>query len=107
MAEKQKTEKRKNDHLNERYVLVRPHISEKATDLATSNFYVFRVKNDAGKREVKHEVEKKYKVNVLKVRMIKTPSKKKSMGRKTEGERRGYKKAVVKIKEGQNIDLTA
>jgi large subunit ribosomal protein L23 len=90
----------------ERYVLKSPHISEKATELAGNNFYVFKVEKVANKRAVKEEVEKRYKVNVLSVRIINIPSKKRRVG-KTEGTKKGYKKAVVKIKEGQEIDITA
>ncbi len=87
-----------------KYVLIKPHISEKATDLSNEGFYVFIVKKGANKREVKDEVEKKYKVKVEKVMMINVHPKKKRIGR-TEGETKGYKKAIVKLKKGQNIDL--
>ncbi len=89
----------------QKYVLRKPHISEKATDLSEGGFYVFKVEKDANKREVKEEVEKKYKVNVESVKVINVPSKKRRIGR-TEGKTKGYKKAVVKIRKGQSIDLT-
>jgi large subunit ribosomal protein L23 len=87
------------------YVLKKPHISEKATLLSEDGFYVFKVEKRANKNKVKEEVEKKYKVDVVSVKMISVPSKKRRVG-KTEGKRRGYKKAIVKVKKGQNIDLT-
>ncbi len=107
MAKKVTKEEKENLNLNanERYVLVKAHISEKATDLASDNFYVFRVQNNSNKIEVKREVEKKYKVDVESVRMIRIPSKKKRVGR-IEGKKKSYKKAIVKVKKGQNIDLT-
>ncbi len=87
------------------YVLKSPHISEKATLLAESGFYTFKVEKRANKNKVKEEVEKKYKVDVADVKIINIPSKKRRVG-KIEGKKSGYKKAVVKVKKGQSIDLT-
>ncbi len=88
-----------------RYILSKAHVSEKSTDLAGEGFYTFRTDRLANKREIKEEVERKYKVNVVSVRIINIPSKKRRVGR-TEGTKKGYKKAVVKVKKGQSIDLT-
>ncbi len=87
-------------------IVIKPHISEKATFLNESGFYVFRVAKKANKSEIKKEIEGKYSVNVLGVRIIKIPSKKIRTGR-IEGTKKGYKKAVVKLKEGQSIDITS
>jgi large subunit ribosomal protein L23 len=108
MAVKEKKnikEETKKTNFVQKYVLKRPHVSEKATDLAEKGFYVFRVEKGANKTEIKAEVQKKYKVNVVGVSVITIPSKKRRVG-KTVGKRSGYKKAVVKIKKGQSIDLT-
>ncbi len=105
MAAKEKNIKEKSTTFVQKYVLKRPHISEKATDLAEKDFYVFKVEKNANKREIKDEVQKKYKVDVIGVSVINIPSKKRRVG-KTVGKRSGYKKAVVKIKKGQSIDLT-
>jgi len=107
MTEKDQKEKKTKEveELTERYSLKKPHISEKATDLAKDGFYVFKVEKDANKREVKKEVGERYKVDVVGVRMVNVPSKKRRMG-KTEGTKKGYKKAIVKIAKGQSIDLT-
>ncbi len=88
-----------------KYALITPHISEKASILAEKGFYVFRIEKRANKTEVKKEVEKKYNVKVEGVRVVMIPSKKRRRG-KTEGVRSGYKKAIVKLKKGQTIDLT-
>ncbi len=88
-----------------KFVLKKPHISEKSTDLSGEGFYTFQVDKSAGKREVKEEVERRYKVTVVSVKTVNIPPKKRRVGR-TEGVKKGYKKAVVKLKEGQNIDLT-
>jgi len=89
-----------------RYALKKPHISEKATDLSGKGFYTFKVEKGSNKKEIKEEVEKKYKVDVTSVKVVNVPSKKRRVGR-TEGTKRGYKKAVVKLKKGQVIDLTS
>ncbi len=86
--------------------LIKPHISEKATIMSENGFYVFRVKDSANKSELKKEIEEMYKVNVLSVRVIKLPSKKRRVGR-IEGIRKGYKKAIIKIKPGERIDITS
>ncbi len=106
-SEKTKNKKKTSDatEVTNRYVLRRPHISEKATDLAEKGFYIFRVEKIASKKEIKKETEKRYGVNVMSVRIINIPSKKRRVGR-TEGTRKGYKKAIVKVKKGQSIDLT-
>jgi len=81
-----------------------PHISEKASYLAEKDQYVFDVSPNYNKKEIKNAVEGIYKVDVLSVNVIKIPSKKRRLG-KTEGFRKAYKKAVVKIKEGQKIEI--
>ncbi len=101
---KNQKSKQNNSGFEVKYVLSKPHISEKATLLSEKGFYVFKIASGANKREVKEEVEKKYKVEVVSVRTIKIPSKKKRTG-KIEGKKRGYRKAVVKLKKGQTIDL--
>ncbi len=88
------------------FALKSPHISEKASLLAESGVYTFKVRKDANKIEIKNEVEKKYKVNVTNVGIIKIPSKKIRVGRR-QGTKKEYKKAMVQIKKGQSIDLTS
>ena len=56
------------------------------------------------KNEIKNAVEGIYKVDVLSVNLIKIPAKKRRLGR-TEGFRKAYRKAVVKIKNGQKIEI--
>jgi large subunit ribosomal protein L23 len=81
-----------------------PHISEKATYLAEKDQYTFRVSPNFNKNEIKKAVEGVYGVNVLSVNMIKIPRKKRRLGR-TEGFKKAYVKAVVKIKQGQKIEI--
>jgi large subunit ribosomal protein L23 len=85
-------------------ILKKPHVTEKATDLVKNNEYVFDVYSQANKPEIKKAVEDLYGVNVRSVRIINIPPKKRRLGR-IEGWRGGYKKAVVRIKEGQKIEV--
>jgi len=87
------------------YELVKePHISEKSTILYERNQYVFKVSDRAVKSEIKKSVEGIYGVSVLSVNIIKIPPKKRRIGR-TEGFRKAYTKAVVKIADGQKIEI--
>ncbi len=85
-------------------ILKTPHITEKATDLAGKNQYVFRIWERANKVEVKKAIEDLYKVKVIDVKIIKVPAKRRRFGR-ISGWKKGYKKAIVKIKEDQKIEL--
>lgn len=66
------------------------------------NAYVFRVARDANKKEIKQAVEKSFGVKVATVRTMTMPAKPKRMGR-FEGKTTAWKKAIVKLKEGQQI----
>ena len=85
-------------------VLENPHITEKATDLVGKNQYVFKVKNSTNKTEVKKAIEGIYGVNVLRVNIVNIHPRKRRLGR-TMGMIPGCKKAIIKIKEGQKIEV--
>ena len=86
-------------------VIKKPHISEKSTKMMQEeNSYVFVVEKDANKIEIKKAVQELYSVDVVNVNVVSIPAKKRRLGR-TEGEKPGYKKAIVKIGEDQNIEI--
>lgn len=85
-------------------ILKSPHITEKATDLTKKNQYVFKVYPLINKIEIKKAIEDTYGVDVLDVKIIKVPKKRRRLGRIT-GWRKGYKKAIIKVKEGQKIEV--
>ena len=85
-------------------ILKSVHITEKATDLTKENQYVFQVWPAANKVEVKKAIKELYGVDVLSVKIINVPPKRRRLGR-ISGWRKGYKKAIVKIKEGQKIEV--
>ena len=82
-----------------------PRVTEKATSLSEHNKIVFKVNDGASKKSIKRSVEKIFKVNVIKVNTINLKGKTKSVrGKKVH--KSGYKKAIVTLKKGQNIDLS-
>ena len=82
-----------------------PIITEKATILSEQNKTVFKVHEKANKKIIKKNIEKLFKVNVVKVNIINQKSKlKMKQGKKSL--KSGYKKAIITLKKGQNIDLT-
>lgn len=86
-------------------VLLAPQISEKATYIADKNEQVvFRVVNDATKPEIKAAVELLFKVEVDSVQTANVKGKSKRFGR-FNGQRKGWKKAFVCLKAGQEINF--
>lgn len=85
-------------------ILKAPHVTEKATDLTKKNQYVFKVCPKANKTEIKKAIEDLYEVDVASVKIINVPPKKRRLGR-ISGWRKGYKKAIIQIKEGQKIEV--
>ena len=86
-------------------VLLAPQISEKATYVADKNEQViFRVASDATKPEVKAAVELLFKVGVESVQIANVKGKQKKFGR-FMGSRKGWKKAYVSLKPGQEINF--
>lgn len=86
-------------------VLLAPQISEKATYIADKKEQVvFRVVNDATKPEIKAAVELLFKVEVDSVQTANVKGKSKRFGRFV-GQRKGWKKAFVCLKAGQEINF--
>ena len=83
-----------------------PIVTEKATILSEQNKTVFKVHNSANKRNIKKNIEKLFKVNVVKVNIINTKTKIKIKQGKLST-KTGYKKAIITLKKGQSIDLSS
>ena len=82
-----------------------PVVTEKSTNLSDQNKIIFKVPNKTNKTNLKKNIEKIFKVNVTKINIINKQSRKKIVrGKKVKV--RGYKKAIITLKKGQNIDLT-
>ena len=81
-----------------------PVVTEKSTNLSEQNKIIFRVPKKANKKNLKKNIEKIFKVNVTKINIIN----KKSRSKVTRGKKvkvKGFKKAIITLKKGQNIDL--
>jgi len=87
-------------------VIVAPHITEKSTLLSESNAVVFKVADKATKPEIKAAVEALFKVDVVAVNTLTQKGKtKRWKGRPYK--RSDVKKAIVRLAEGQSIDVTS
>jgi len=88
-------------------VILAPQVSEKSTYVADKNEQVvFRVVSDATKPEIKAAVELLFKVQVDAVQVLNVKGKVKRSG-KVMGRRKGWKKAYVALKPGQEINFVA
>lgn len=86
-------------------VLVAPHVSEKSARVAQEGQYVFRVRTDATKPEIKAAVELMFKVEVASVSTSIQKGKVKRFGRSI-GRRDHVKKAFVALKPGQELNFS-
>tara|TARA_B100001250_G_C19546800_1_gene677187 strand:+ start:303 stop:599 length:297 start_codon:yes stop_codon:yes gene_type:complete len=85
--------------------IISPVVTEKSTNLSEQNKIVFKVNKKFNKTLIKKNIEKIFKVEVTKINIInKKVRLKTTRGRKIKVP--GYKKAIVTLKKGQNIDLT-
>ena len=88
-------------------VVLAPVVSEKSTFVADKNRqYVFRVADRATKPEIKAAVELMFKIKVDSVTVSNVKGKERRFGR-IEGRRRNWKKAYVRVAEGQEINFAA
>jgi large subunit ribosomal protein L23 len=88
-------------------ILLGPHVSEKAAVVAeASNQYVFKVALDATKAEIRTSVEQLFKVKVDDVRTLRVKGKTKR-NRYGLSTKTSWKKAYVRLEQGQEIDFAA
>jgi large subunit ribosomal protein L23 len=90
--------------LHPNQVLIAPVVSEKSYSLITDRKYTFRVHEDAHKTQIRQAVEELFDVEVQSVNVVKVQSKPKRRGF-TRGRRPGWKKAIVQLKEGNEIEI--
>ncbi len=90
-------------------VLIKPILTEKANAQQEKlRRYAFKVSRRANKLEIKKAVEEFYGVSVINVNTVVVPGKNKTRYTKkgfTKGQKQAYKKAMVTVAEGENIDL--
>jgi len=85
--------------------ILHPVVTEKSTNLSEQNKIVFKVPSMANKKNLKKNIEKIFKVDVTKINIVN----KRTRIKITRGKKikiKGYKKAIITLKKGQNIDLT-
>ena len=86
--------------------ILSPIITEKATKVSEKNQFVFKVKIDSNKKEIKGAIEKLFSVKVKAVNIINTKGKVKRF-KGVLGKRNDVKKAVITLVEGNTIDISA
>ena len=86
-------------------IIRNPLVSEKSTFVSQFNYYVFKVSNKSTKPQIKQAVEKLFNVKVLSVNTLNQNGKIKKF-RNISGKRPDFKKAFVKLAEGNTIDTT-
>ena len=85
--------------------IISPNLTEKSTSLSEFNKVVFKVNKKANKKLIKKNIEKIFKVNVIKINTINIRGKAKIV-RNRKAYKSGYKKAIITLKKGQTIDLS-
>ncbi len=89
------------------YQVIRaPRVSEKTVRMQEINQYAFEVATDATKADIKIAIEKLFDVKVESVNVVNMKGKDKAF-RNRQGRRGDWRKAYVKLAEGQSIDVTA
>ncbi|KND48744.1 MAG: ribosomal protein L23 [Parcubacteria bacterium C7867-003] len=84
-------------------VILRPHITEKATLTSEKSVYVFEVEALATKKLIKKSFEGKYKISPVKIATVTIPAKNVFV-RGNRGKKSGYKKAYIYLKPGTKIE---
>ena len=87
-----------------RDIIIRPLITERSTELMSEGKYVFVVDKRANKIEIGKAVKEIFDVKVESVHTINVTGKTKRRGR-TVGKRADYKKAIVKLAQGETIEF--
>ena len=86
-------------------IILSPVITEKATKISENNQYVFKVSLNSNKSNIKQAIEKLFKVKVKSINTTKVKGKTKIF-KGTKGKRSDYKKAIITLNKGQNLDYS-
>jgi large subunit ribosomal protein L23 len=90
--------------MDARQVVIAPVVSEKSYSLIEDNKYSFRVHPRAHKTQIRQAVEELFDVKVEAVNVVKVKPKPKRRGWH-KGEKPGWKKAIVQLREGDRIEI--
>ena len=88
------------------HLLKKSHVTEKTMQLAEStNQYVFKFKKSANKSEIKKIIQTLFDVTVIGISTVIIKGKLKKNNKNLVSKKQDYKKAYIRLKEGQSIDL--
>ncbi|MBU4480069.1 50S ribosomal protein L23 [Patescibacteria group bacterium] len=99
-----KTSDIKNNIGKSESILLNPRVTEKSSDKATENVYVFDVATSSNKVQIKKAIKDIYKVDAIKINVTQVPSKR-VVSRGRRGVKKGGKKAFVYLKKGDKIEV--
>jgi large subunit ribosomal protein L23 len=100
-----KAKKVKKDDTGLAYkILVKPLITEKATNLVSLNKYAFKVASKANKIEIKKAIKSLYGFEPISVNIINERGKRVTSGR-ISGKKSNWKKAIITLKKGDKLDI--
>jgi large subunit ribosomal protein L23 len=85
-------------------IVQKPVISEKSANLNAQGVYVFRVARGSSKQQIAIAIKKLYSADAEEINTLNVHAKKRMRGR-MEGSTRAWRKAMVKVKKGQTIEL--
>lgn len=85
-------------------IIIRPVVTEKSSAMMEQRKYVFQVRRDATKTDIKRAIEQKFRVKVAKVNTLTVPGKARRMGRFV-GRTPSWKKAIVTLAPGHSINI--
>jgi large subunit ribosomal protein L23 len=90
--------------MNPNDIIIKPIITEKSTDLSEQNKYVFKVAKDANKLIIMQALKALFDVTPEKVNIINVRGKNRRLRYRT-GKRSAWKKAIVKLRAGDKIEI--
>jgi large subunit ribosomal protein L23 len=90
--------------LDARQILISPVVSEKSYSLIEQRKYSFRVHPDAHRTQIRQAVEELFEVKVVAVNVSQVQPKPKRRGQ-IRGTKQGWKKAIVQLREGDEIQI--
>nr|YP_009313544.1 Ribosomal protein L23 [Galaxaura rugosa]SCW21798.1 Ribosomal protein L23 [Galaxaura rugosa] len=85
-------------------IVKKPLLTDKSTQLLEENQYCFKIQKNVRKPDIKQAIEYLFNVKVVSINIMNLPPKKHSVG-KFIGRKPIYKKAIIKIKDGNSINL--
>ncbi|MDO8430139.1 MAG: 50S ribosomal protein L23 [bacterium] len=88
----------------DKFLIKKPIVTEKSTDLGALNKYVFLVDEKITKSEAKKVLEKIYNVQILRTNVINVKGKTRRLGNNV-GIKPGYKKIIATLAKGQKLDI--